>query len=82
MKKVTVFLYGEPTNNAVLRLPNRKYPGVLIQGDTLKNLLETSEMVAKLARAQSGDELADEAEGLYESMREIYEWYVKESGSS
>lgn len=82
MKEITAYLYGQPTNNAVLRLPDRKYPGVLIQGDTLKNLLETSEIVAKLARAQSGNELADEAEGLYESMREIYEWYVKESSSS
>ncbi len=82
MKELTVFLYGEPSNNAVLRLPDRKYPGVLIQGDTLKNLLEMSELVVKHARKQSDEELASEAEGLFESLRDIYEWYKKESSIS
>jgi len=82
MKELTVYLYGEPGNNTVLRLPDRKYPGVLIQGDTLRNLLETSELVAKLARQQSASGVADEAEGLFESLRDIYEWYRKESGIS
>lgn len=44
MKELTVLLYGEQTNNAVLKLPARKYPGVLVQGDTLKNLLDTGEL--------------------------------------
>lgn len=82
MKELTVFLCGEPANNAVLRLPDRKYPGILIQGDTLKNLLDTSERVAKLAREQGREELADEAEGLFESLSDIYEWYKRESDAS
>jgi len=79
MKEIKVVLYGEPTNNAVLRLPDRRYPGVLIQGDTLKNLVDTSQEVAKLARGKSGGELADEAEGLANLLREIYEWYLRET---
>lgn len=80
MKELTVLLYGEQTNNAVLKLPDRKYPGVLVQGDTLKNLLDTGELVASLARQQRNDDLADEAEGLAEMLRDIYQAYVQELG--
>lgn len=79
MKEITVMLYGEATNNAVLKLPDRTYPGVLIQGDTLKNILEISEVVAKLASRQANEELADEAEGLFEMLQEIYQGYLNET---
>ena len=82
MKELTVLLYGEQTNNAVLKLPDRKYPGVLVQGDTLKNLLDTGELVASLARQQGNDDLADEAEGLAEMLRDIYQAYVQELGDN
>jgi hypothetical protein len=81
MKELTVLLYGEQTNNAVLKMPGRKFPGVLLQGDTLKNLLDTSEQVASLARQQGNSELIDEAEGLTEMLSEIYQGYVKEVGN-
>jgi hypothetical protein len=78
VKELKVFLYGDLVNNAILRIPDRKYPGVLIQGDTLENLLETSGFVAKLAREKVGGELAEEAENLFESLSEIYKWYRRE----
>lgn len=80
MKELTVLLYGEQTNNAVLKLPDRKYPGVLVQGDTLKNLLDTGELIASLASQQRNDDLKDEAEGLAEMLRDIYRAYVQELG--
>lgn len=82
MKEIKAVLYGEPGNNAVIRLPDRRYPGILIQGDTLKNLVETSELVAKLAREQAGGELADEAGGLAGMLRDLYDWYSRETSSS
>ncbi|CAH1903828.1 conserved hypothetical protein [Candidatus Nitrotoga sp. HW29] len=80
MKELTVMLYGEQTNNAVIKLPAREYPGVLVQGDTLKNLLDTGELVASLAKQQRNDDLANEAEGLVEMLRDIYQVYVQELG--
>ena len=80
MKELSVLLYGEQTNNAVLKLPGRKYPGVLVQGDTLKNLLDTGELVASLASQQENNDLKDEAEGLVEMLRDIYQAYVLELG--
>lgn len=78
MKEIKAILYGEPGNNAVVRLPDRKFPGILIQGDTLRNLVETSELVAKLARQQGREGLVDEADGLVEMLRDIYEGYKRE----
>ena len=78
MKELTVLLYGEQTNNAVLKLPGRKYPGVLVQGDTLKNLLVTGKLVARLASKQGNDDLKDEAEGLAEMLSDIYQAYLQE----
>ena len=75
MKELSVLLYGEQTNNAVLKLPGRKYPGVLVQGDTLKNLLDTGELVASLASQQENNDLKDEVEGLVEMLRDIYQAY-------
>lgn len=34
-----ILLLSEPTNFAVVHLPNRKFPGVVCQGDTLYNLV-------------------------------------------
>ena len=61
-------------------MPGRKYPGVLVQGDTLRNLLDTGELVASLASQQGNDDLKDEAEGLAEMLRDIYQAYVQELG--
>ena len=82
MKEIKAVLYGEPGNNAVIRLSDRRYPGILIQGDTLKNLVEISDLVAKLAREHADGELADEADGLAGMLRDLYDWYSQEASGS
>lgn len=42
MVKIEVELFTDQGNNAVVRLPARRFPGVLIQGDTLRGLLEAT----------------------------------------
>lgn len=74
MKLLTVECFTEQGNNAVIRMPDRKYPGVLIQGDTLKNLLDTAEALLVLS-VSSNKELKDEAEGLADHIRDIYTYY-------
>jgi predicted RNase H-like HicB family nuclease len=39
MRKEAVEIYSDATNQAVLKHPGRRFPGVLIQGDTLHSLL-------------------------------------------
>ena len=38
MRTETVEMYSDTTNVAIIRLPGRQFPGMLIQGDTLYNL--------------------------------------------
>ncbi len=42
MTRIEVELFTDQGNDAVLKLPERKFPGVLIQGDTLSTLVETA----------------------------------------
>ncbi|WP_116199559.1 DUF6959 family protein [Amycolatopsis circi] len=38
MQRIKAELFTDPGNNAVVRMPGRKFPGVLIQGDSLSIL--------------------------------------------
>lgn len=38
MRVTEIEIYSDAGNGAVMRHPDRKFPGVLIQGDTLHNL--------------------------------------------
>ncbi len=65
------------TNAAIVQLPERKYPGVVIQGDSLQNLhslvLEARKQVKTGNTAECGDvldELGQLLEGYLNSYRE------------
>lgn len=74
MKKIEVELFSDQGNGAVLRLPERRFPGLLLQGDSLRNLVEMAESVHALC-ASGGDELEGEAGALAELLRDMYTWY-------
>jgi hypothetical protein len=50
-KKITVELYGHPGNNAVVRMPDRQNPGVVIKADTLGSLADDARVLANVIRA-------------------------------
>jgi hypothetical protein len=50
MRDVVVEIYSDQTNAAVLRHPNRKFPGVLLQGDTLYAICQSVDEVCNRAR--------------------------------
>lgn len=81
MKEIIVVLHGGASNNAVITMPGRKYPGVVIQGDTLRNLLDMSEAVASCAKKFGDDQLRGEADALHETLLDIYKWYEREAPS-
>ena len=53
MERVEAELFTDGGNNAVVRLPRRRFPGVLIQGDSLSVI--RSEVVAVLEACDQGD---------------------------
>lgn len=40
MRTMSVEIYSDATNAAVMRHPDRKFPGMLIQGDSLDNMYQ------------------------------------------
>ena len=75
MQKITVDVYTEPTNNAVLQIPGRRYPGVLVQGDSLRSIFLAADSIWKLAGKQTDKDLLDEALTLRETLAEIVNYY-------
>jgi hypothetical protein len=57
MKQMPIEVYSEMTNAAVVRMPGRQFPGVVIQGDTLNNLCRAA--VAAVDDADWRAELVD-----------------------
>ncbi|MEV0559112.1 hypothetical protein AB0I27_37400 [Streptomyces sp. NPDC050597] len=56
MERVEAELFTDGGNDAVVRLPGRRFPGVLVQGDSL-HILRSD--VAELAKACERGNLAD-----------------------
>jgi hypothetical protein len=55
MRSESVEIYSDETNRVVMRHPGRKFPGVLIQGDTLYSLVVMAHEAS--AKAGSNEEL-------------------------
>jgi hypothetical protein len=72
-KKITVELYGHPGNNAVVRMPDRQNPGVVIQADTLGSLADDARVLANVIRANGLSALvANDAAALADRLQEIF----------
>lgn len=73
---IDVDLLTEATNNAVVRLPNRKYPGVLIQGDSLYALFVELDDLAMAASSSGADPaLVENALAVRDNVGELLAWY-------
>lgn len=64
METQPVEIYSESSNSAIVRVPGRKFPGSVIQGDSLVILCDLASSICKRARAVGDDELLAEAEEL------------------
>jgi hypothetical protein len=59
MEIASVEVYSDASNFAVMRHPGRKFPGALVQGDTLFNLCKSADRACEAAK-ESGCERAFE----------------------
>jgi hypothetical protein len=56
----SVEIYSDETNDAIMRHPGRRFPGALIQGDTLYSLcLSADEVCSLIGRGSSGFDQAN-----------------------
>ncbi len=47
MRKDEVEIFSDATNASVIRHPDRRFPGVLIQGDTLYSMCQRADFIAQ-----------------------------------
>jgi hypothetical protein len=57
MKTELVEIYSDASNLAVIRHPNRRFPGVLIQGDSLFILVEEAKEILQAVRSIRNEDL-------------------------
>lgn len=70
-------LLSPPYNFAVVQLPERNYPGVVVQGDTFNSLLRQVERIQGLLNAKELEELADEIEDLRGLLSDVLSNYER-----
>jgi len=68
-----VEIFCEETNFALVRVPSRKYPGVLIQGDSLLDLIGTTKEALELL----DEEKIEEAKGALTYLHDELSWRLE-----
>jgi len=71
MERVEVELLTDGSNNAVVRMPGRSFPGVLIQGDSLSVIRSDVANIRDACRTQGATEALELAEFLLEDLDAI-----------
>lgn len=56
MHTESVEIYSDQANAAVMRHPGRRFPGILVQGDTLHSLCVSADAACAQVRVAIGDE--------------------------
>jgi predicted RNase H-like HicB family nuclease len=77
-----VKLLSEPTNYAVVQLPDRAFPGVVFQGDSLNNLIAELEEVAVEVDPNERSFFIEEVLGRLKGVRAHYEAVLEREGLS
>lgn len=72
MSKSEIIRIATRANATVVQLPERQYPGIVIQGDSLRNL----NSLVQEARSQIGIGRVDECADLLEEVAHLLEGYV------
>jgi hypothetical protein len=75
MRVEPVEIYSDANNAAILRHPARRFPGVLIQGDTLYTLFQAVERIRTTAQAALDEDTAFEVDDLRDRLREFLDHY-------
>jgi hypothetical protein len=81
MRTTTVEIYSDTSNAVVLRHPDRKSPGVLIQGDTLHSLCVAADVACLSAKPSLSQEAYGELNDMRNHLRTLLVHYKSVLGS-
>jgi len=73
----TAKLLSPPVNFAVVQLPERQYPGVIVQGDTLAGLVAQLGRMKLLLDAGDTEEVVAEIEEMKDQLSGALSYYEK-----
>ncbi|TVP76195.1 MAG: hypothetical protein EA353_12465 [Puniceicoccaceae bacterium] len=75
MQVENVEIYSKATNMAIIRHPGRRFPGVLVQGDTLNGIVSDLKQVLA-ERNKLPEDAVGELEGIYDRLSYMLEHYT------
>lgn len=75
---ISVTVYGQPTNNAPIHMPGRRYPCVALQADTLHSLIMDLKEAQRLIASGGVNDGLDELEGTLERLTDIQSGLISE----
>jgi hypothetical protein len=75
MKTVSVDCLSEAPNYGVIRMPGRKYPALVVQGDSLRILLDLAQEIQGRVKDSSDEELRSTVDELMEQLGSRVEHY-------
>ena len=75
MKIVSTELLAQHGNCAIIRLPERRFPGVLIQGDSLSRLVEQMRSIEQQVRSLGESELSEDINEVRELLEGVLQHY-------
>lgn len=76
MRQELVEIYSDATNNAIMRHPARRFPGLLIQGDTLYSICRSLDEVCNRAGGKLDDDAFSDLNHLRSDCWERLEYYT------
>ena len=82
MKQILVEAYSVASNFAIVKLPQRQFPGMVIQGDSLAILVARADAIRSLALKIGDESLIAEAKELFEDLRERQTFYERILGEN
>ncbi|MFC7760061.1 DUF6959 family protein [Catellatospora bangladeshensis] len=76
MTVIEADLFTDAGNNAVVRLPHRAFPGILIQGDTFANLrVQLAEAASLLSESPASSDALGQLQSVINDFDEILHRY-------
>ena len=77
MDQITVEALSLQTNAAIIRLPGRSFPGMVMQGDTLRALLGDIEEVQQMVAGIGRPELEEAVRALHDNIAGRLRFYER-----
>ena len=71
MNTQQIEVYSNAAHQAIIRIPSRKFPGVVVQGDSLSIMVDLAESIHDAIKNSPDEELASNAKQLRSSLDDL-----------